>query len=71
MLVKKALSTLDALWDKVFEAKLARLLKKAEAASQTFQSRGQLFDDPPKATLPLDWQGGKIMSEKDMVLNHS
>lgn len=65
---QKALVTLDAYGDKVFEAKISKIYPKKDERSQTFRAEAT-FDDPPKALYPgLAGEGNIIVAEKDNVL---
>ena len=65
---QKALITLDAYGDEVFEAKVSKIYPKKDERSQTFKAEAT-FDNPPKALYPgLAGEGNIIISEKESAL---
>ncbi|SMG18329.1 efflux RND transporter periplasmic adaptor subunit [Arenibacter troitsensis] len=65
---QKALVTLDAYGDKVFDAKVSKIYPKKDERSQTFKAEA-IFINLPKALYPgLAGEGNIIISEKEGVL---
>tara|TARA_R110000868_G_scaffold93190_1_gene258081 strand:- start:57844 stop:58926 length:1083 start_codon:yes stop_codon:yes gene_type:complete len=65
---QKALITLDAYGDEVFEAKVSKIYPKKDERSQTFKAEAT-FDNPPKALYPgLAGEGNIMISEKENAL---
>ncbi|MBU2906262.1 MULTISPECIES: efflux RND transporter periplasmic adaptor subunit [Arenibacter] len=65
---QKALITLDAYGDEVFDAKVSKIYPKKDERSQTFKAEA-IFNNPPKALYPgLAGEGNIIISEKESVL---
>lgn len=65
---QRALITLDAYGDEVFDAKVSKIYPKKDERSQTFMAEA-IFTNPPKALYPgLAGEGNIIISEKESVL---
>ena len=65
---QKALITLDAYGDSVFDAKVSKIYPKKDERSQTFKAEA-IFNTPPTALYPgLAGEGNIIISEKESVL---
>jgi len=65
---QKALITLDAYGDEVFDAKVSKIYPKKDERSQTFKAEAT-FDNPPKALYPgLAGEGNIMISEKENTL---
>ncbi|MCK0146614.1 efflux RND transporter periplasmic adaptor subunit [Arenibacter sp. F26102] len=65
---QKALITLDAYGDEVFDAKISKIYPKKDERSQTFMAEAT-FDDPPKALYPgLAGEGNIIIRQKESAL---
>ena len=65
---QKALITLDAYGNEVFDAKVNKIYPKKDERSQTFKAEA-IFSNPPQALYPgLAGEGNIIISEKESVL---
>ncbi|MBT8205502.1 MAG: efflux RND transporter periplasmic adaptor subunit [Eudoraea sp.] len=67
-LAQKALITLDAYQERVFEARISKIYPQKDQRSQTFKIEAQ-FKAPPEVLYPgLAGEGNIIITEKDSVL---
>ncbi|MEZ4970654.1 MAG: HlyD family efflux transporter periplasmic adaptor subunit [Flavobacteriaceae bacterium] len=65
---QKALITMDAYGDKVFDARISKIYPKKDERSQTFRAEA-IFNSPPTALYPgLAGEGNIIISEREGVL---